>query len=209
MHSAPYSEIAVASVKLRLPNGELKVGSHMNPHQSVSPLPRCGWAKRPLDIQYHDREWGVPQHDDRVLFEFLILEGAQAGLSWSTILDKRHNYRRAFDNFNARKVARYDARRVRKLLADPGIVRNRLKIAAAIRNAKAFLAVQQEFGSFDAYIWRFVGGRPIRNARQTLKEIPARTPESDAMSKDLLAARIQIRRPDDLLRLHAGGRDGQ
>ena len=115
-----------------------------------------------------------------------ILEGAQAGLSWSTILEKRDNYRRAFDNFDARKVARYDARKVRKLLADAGIVRNRLKIAAAIQNAKAFLAVQKEFGSFDAYIWRFVGGRPIRNAWKTLKQIPARTPESDAMSKDLL-----------------------
>jgi DNA-3-methyladenine glycosylase I len=158
----------------------------MAPTNRLSPLPRCGWAKRPLDIQYHDREWGVPQHDDRVLFEFLILEGAQAGLSWSTILNKRQNYRRAFDNFNPRKVARYDARKVSRLLTDPGIVRNRLKIAAAIRNAKAFLAVQQEFGSFDAYIWRFVGGQPIRNTRQTLKEIPARTPESDAMSKDLL-----------------------
>ena len=129
----------------------------------------------------------MPQHDDRVLFEFLILEGAQAGLSWSTILEKRDNYRRAFDHFDARKVARYDARKVAKLLADAGIVRNRLKIAAAIQNAKAFLAVQKEFGSFDAYIWRFVGGRPIRNAWKTLKQIPARTPESDAMSKDLLA----------------------
>ena len=158
----------------------------MDPINRPSPLPRCGWAKRPLDIQYHDQEWGVPQHDDRILFEFLILEGAQAGLSWSTILDKRQNYRRAFDNFDARKVARYDARKVANLLADPGIVRNRLKIAAAIRNAEAFLAVQKEFGSFNAYIWRFVGGQPIRNARQTLKEIPARTPESDAMSKDLL-----------------------
>ena len=158
----------------------------MDPINRPSPLPRCGWAKRPLDIQYHDQEWGVPQHDDRVLFEFLILEGAQAGLSWSTILDKRQNYRRAFDNFDARKVARYDARKVANLLADPGIVRNRLKIAAAIRNAEAFLAVQKEFGSFNAYLWRFVGGQPIRNARQTLKEIPARTPESDAMSKDLL-----------------------
>ena len=158
----------------------------MDPINRPSPLPRCGWAKRPLDIQYHDQEWGVPQHDDRVLFEFLILEGAQAGLSWSTILDKRQNYRRAFDNFDARKVARYDARKVANLLADPGIVRNRLKIAAAIQNAKAFLAVQQECGSFNAYIWRFVGGQPIRNARQTLKEIPARTPESEAMSKDLL-----------------------
>ena len=158
----------------------------MDPINRPSPLPRCGWAKRPLDIQYHDQEWGVPQHDDRILFEFLILEGAQAGLSWSTILDKRQNYRRAFDNFDARKVARYDARKVANLLADPGIVRNRLKIAAAIRNAEAFLAVQKEFGSFNAYLWRFVGGQPIRNARQTLKEIPARTPESDAMSKDLL-----------------------
>jgi len=147
---------------------------------------RCAWAKRPLDILYHDQEWGVPQHDDRVLFEFLILEGAQAGLSWSTILEKRDDYRRAFDRFSVRKVARYDARKTRKLLADPGIVRNRLKIAAAIQNAKAFLAVQQEFGSFDAYIWRFVAGRPIENARQTLKEIPAQTAESEAMSKDLL-----------------------
>ena len=158
----------------------------MDPINRPSPLPRCGWAKRPLDIQYHDQEWGVPQHDDRVLFEFLILEGAQAGLSWSTILDKRQNYRRAFDNFDARKVARYDARKITNLLTDPDIVRNRLKIAAAIRNAEAFLAVQKEFGSFNAYIWRFVGGQPIRNARQTLKEIPARTPESEAMSKDLL-----------------------
>jgi DNA-3-methyladenine glycosylase I len=149
-------------------------------------MPRCPWAKNPLGIQYHDREWGVPQHDDRVLFEFLVLEGAQAGLSWSTILQKRDHYRRVFDNFDARKVARYDARKVKKLLADAGIVRNRLKIAAAIQNANAFLAVQKEFGSFDAYIWRFVGGCPVRNAWQTLKQIPARTPESDAMSKDLL-----------------------
>ncbi len=139
-----------------------------------------------LSIEYHDREWGVPQHDDRVLFEFLILEGAQAGLSWSTILEKRDNYRRAFNRFDARKVARYDARKIWKLLTDPGIVRNRLKITAAIQNAKAFLAVQKEFGSFDAYIWRFVGSRPIRHAWKTLKDIPARTPESDAMSKDLL-----------------------
>ena len=158
----------------------------MDPTNRLSPLPRCAWAKRPLDIQYHDQEWGVPQHDDRVLFEFLVLEGAQAGLSWSTILNKRNNYRRAFDNFDARKVARYDARKISKLLADPGIVRNRLKISAAIQNAKSFLAVQKEFGNFDTYIWRFVGGRPIRNARQSLKEIPARTPESDAMSRDLL-----------------------
>ena len=128
----------------------------------------------------------MPRHNDRALFEFLILEGAQAGLSWSTILDKRPNYRRAFDHFDARKVARYNARKVRTLLADPGIVRNRLKLAAAIQNAKAFLAVQKEFGSFDAYIWRFVGGQPRRNAWQALKQVPARTPESDAMSKDLL-----------------------
>jgi DNA-3-methyladenine glycosylase I len=158
----------------------------MDPINRLSPLPRCGWAKRPLDIQYHDREWGVPQHDDRVLFEFLVLEGAQAGLSWSTILEKRHNFRRAFDNFNARKVARFDARKAKKLLGDAGIVRNRLKIAAATQNAKAFLVVQREFGSFDAYIWRFVGGRPVRHARRSLKEIPTRTPESDAMSQDLL-----------------------
>lgn len=147
---------------------------------------RCAWPKTELDIAYHDKEWGVPVHDDRLLFEFLILEGAQAGLSWSTILKKRENYRRAFDNFDAGKIARYDARKVRKLLADAGIVRNRLKIAAAIQNAKAFLAVQREFGSFDAYLWQFVGGQPIQNRRKSLQEVPARTPESDAMSKDLL-----------------------
>jgi len=149
-------------------------------------IQRCPWAQTPLGIQYHDREWGVPQHDDRVLFEFLVLEGAQAGLSWSTILEKRAHYRRVFDNFDARKVARYDARKVRQLLADPGIARNRLKVAAAIHNAKAFLAVQKEFGSFDGYLWRFVGGRPIRNAWKTLKQVPARTPASDALSRDLL-----------------------
>lgn len=158
----------------------------MNPTRTSTPRPRCPWAKTALGIQYHDREWGVPQHDDRVLFEFLVLEGAQAGLSWSTILEKRGNYRREFDHFDARKVARYDARKVRTLLADAGIVRNRLKVAAAIQNAKAFLAVQKELGSFDAYVWSFVGGRPIRNGWKTLKQIPARTPESEAMSKDLL-----------------------
>src|SRR5438093_4537565 len=142
---------------------------------------RCPWATTDPMIAYHDHEWGVPVHDDRKLFEFLILEGAQAGLSWSTILNKRNNYRRAFDNFDARKIAKYDARKVKKLLADPGLVRNRLKIAAAIQNASAFLAVQREFGSFDAYIWRFVGGRPIQNHRHPLKGIPARTSESDAM----------------------------
>ena len=158
----------------------------MNPAAPVNPLPRCPWAKRALDIQYHDREWGVPQHDDRVLFEFLVLEGAQAGLSWSTILEKRKHYRRAFDRFNARKVAGYGARKVRQLLGDAGIVRNRLKVAAAIQNAKAFLAVQEELGSFDTYIWRFVGGSPIRNAWKSFQQIPAKTAESQAMSKDLL-----------------------
>src|SRR5438093_9712271 len=147
---------------------------------------RCPWATTDPMSAYHDPEWGVPLHDDRNLFEFLILEGAQAGLSWSTILNKRNNYRRAFDNFDARKVAKYDARKVKKLLADSGLVRNRLKIAAAIQNASAFLAVQREFGSFDAYLWRFVGGRPIRNQWKSLKQIPARTPESDALSQDLL-----------------------
>ena len=149
-------------------------------------VPRCPWARRPLDILYHDQEWGVPRHDDRVLFEFLILEGAQAGLSWSTILEKRRNYRSAFDRFDARKVARYDARKLKALLGDSGIVRNRLKIAAAVRNARAFLAVQEEFGSFDAYIWRFVGGRPVRNAWKTHRQIPAQTPGSESMSRDLL-----------------------
>lgn len=158
----------------------------MKAASSSSSPPRCAWAQTPLSILYHDGEWGVPQHDDRVLFEFLVLEGAQAGLSWSTILEKRNNYRRVFDRFDARKVARYDARKVRELLADPGIVRNRLKVAAAIQNAKAFLGVQKDFGSFDAYTWQFVGGQPVRNAWRTLKQIPSRTPASDAMSKDLL-----------------------
>ena len=149
-------------------------------------MQRCAWPTKELDIIYHDTEWGVPVHDDRVLFEFLILEGAQAGLSWSTILNKRENYRRAFDNFNARKIARYDPAKVKSLLADAGIVRNRLKVASTILNAQAFLAVQQEFGSFDKYIWSFVGGKPIQNRRKSLKEFVARTPESDAMSADLL-----------------------
>ncbi len=136
-------------------------------------------------IAYHDQEWGVPVHDDRLLFEFLVLEGAQAGLSWSTILNKRLNYRAAFDGFDPRKVARYDDRKVAALLADAGIIRNRLKIAAAIQNAHAFLTVQKECGSFDSFIWRFTGGRPVRNRWRDLKEVPARTPESDAMSKEL------------------------
>jgi len=147
---------------------------------------RCFWAQSDAMIVYHDQEWGIPVHDDRLLFEFLILEGAQAGLSWSTILNKRDNYRRAFDHFDPRKVAKYDARKTKKLLADAGIVRNRLKIKSTIENAKAFLAIQKEFGTFDAYIWKFVGGKPIQNRWETHKQIPARTSESDAMSKDLV-----------------------
>ncbi len=147
---------------------------------------RCPWCLGSAAyIAYHDDEWGAPVHDERMLFELLILEGAQAGLSWSTILHKRDNYRKAFDDFDARKIARYSAAKVARLMADAGIVRNRLKIAAAIQNAKAFLAVQKEFGSFDAYIWRWVGGKPMRHARRSLKQVPARTDESDAMSKDL------------------------
>jgi DNA-3-methyladenine glycosylase I len=146
---------------------------------------RCTWASNELSIPYHDREWGVPQHDDRILFEFLILEGAQAGLSWDTILQKRENYRAALDGFDAKKIARYDRRKAQRLLRDEGIVRNRLKIASAVRNARAFLAVQEEFGSFDRYIWQFVGGKPLVNSRRLGKKIPARTSQSDAMSKDL------------------------
>jgi len=147
-------------------------------------MKRCGWARTELAIDYHDREWGVPQHDDPTLFEFLILEGAQAGLSWETILRKRENYRRAFDHFDARTVAHYDRRKVNELLANPGIIRNRLKITAAIENARLFLAVQEEFGSFDAYVWQFVNGRPIKNKWKS-PGVPTHTIESDAMSKDL------------------------
>jgi DNA-3-methyladenine glycosylase I len=148
---------------------------------------RCDWAKptNPLYVTYHDDEWGVPAHDDRHLFEMLVLEGAQAGLAWETILNKRESYRRAFDAFDVRRVARYDARKVATLLGDAGIVRNRLKVASAITNANAFLVVQKEFGSFDAYLWRFVAGAPIQNTRRTLRDIPPRTAESDALSKDL------------------------
>ena len=146
---------------------------------------RCGWARNDLAILYHDKEWGVPVHDDRLLFEFLILEGAQAGLSWDTILRKRENYRAAFDGFDAKKVARYDRRKMQALLRNDGIVRNRLKIAASARNARAFLEVRREFGSFDRYIWQFVGGSPRVNAVRSMKDVPARTTESDAMSKDL------------------------
>ncbi len=145
----------------------------------------CPWATTPLYRAYHDTEWGVPQHDDRILFEFLVLEGAQAGLSWITILNKREHYRRAFDGFDVEKVARYDARKLARLLADPGIVRNRLKLASAVKNARAFLAVREEFGSFDRYVWRFVDGRAVINRWRTIREIPARTSGSDALSRDL------------------------
>lgn len=154
----------------------------LNPKAGVV---RCEWARNQLAIEYHDREWGVPQHDDRVLFEFLVLEGAQAGLSWDTILRKRDNYRAAFSGFVPEAVAGYGSRDIRRLLQNPGIVRNRLKIDSAIQNAKSFLAVQKEFGTFDRYIWQFVGGRPRANAWRALKQVPARTPASDAMSKDL------------------------
>ncbi len=152
---------------------------------STESLQRCFWASNPLNIRYHDEEWGVPVHDDRRLFEFLILEGAQAGLSWDTILKKREAYRAAFDQFDAEKIARYRAPRIAKLLANPGIVRNRLKVAAAVTNAKAFLEVQNEFGTFDAYLWQFVGGKPLVNKRRGRGDVPASTLESDAMSKDL------------------------
>ena len=146
---------------------------------------RCDWAKNELAILYHDREWGVPQHDDRVLFEFLVLEGAQAGLSWDTILRKRENYRAAFDNFNARKISRYNQRKLDSLMRNEGIVRNRLKILSAVKNAKAFLEVQAEFGSFDRYLWQFVGGKPRVNALKSLGQLQSHTAESDALSKDL------------------------
>jgi DNA-3-methyladenine glycosylase I len=153
----------------------------------VSNVTRCAWASTPLGIAYHDEEWGVPVHDDVRFFEFLILEGAQAGLSWETILRKRDAYRKAFDGFDPARVARYTPARVEKLLQDPGIVRNRLKVQSAIGNAKAYLQVQREFGSFDAYVWRFVGGAPVVNSRRALADVPARTAESDALSRDLLA----------------------
>jgi DNA-3-methyladenine glycosylase I len=146
---------------------------------------RCSWARNELAIRYHDEEWGKPVHDDRLLFEFLILEGAQAGLSWDTILQKRDNYRKAFDRFDPGKVANYKATKISKLMTDAGIVRNRLKIASAVRNAKAFLKAQQEFSSFDKYIWRFVAGKPKVNRFRLGNSLPASTPESDAMSKDL------------------------
>jgi DNA-3-methyladenine glycosylase I len=146
---------------------------------------RCEWARTELLTAYHDEEWGVPVHDDRDLFEFLVLEGMQAGLSWETILKKRDNYRAAFDNFDAPAVAAYKQRRISTLLQNPGIIRNRLKVGSVIQNAQSFLSVQQEFGSFDAYVWRFVDGTPTQNKWESLREVPARTPESDALSEDL------------------------
>ena len=146
---------------------------------------RCSWARTDLSIAYHDQEWGVPQHRDRVLFEFLILEGAQAGLSWETILRKRDNYREAFDNFDVKKIARYDARKVSQLLADPGIIRNRLKVASAIQNAKSFLQVQKEFGSFDAFVWAFVEDKPLRRKRG-VSQVPPSSAESETLSRELL-----------------------
>jgi len=151
----------------------------------TSTLVRCGWARSELSIEYHDKEWGVPAHDDRTLFEFLVLEGAQAGLSWETILKKRANYRAALDNFNLARIANYDGRRLNSLLQNPGIIRNRLKLASTVQNAKGFLKVQKEFGSFDEYVWQFVGGKPRQNDWRSLKQIPTSTPQSDVMSRDL------------------------
>jgi len=151
----------------------------------TSKLKRCEWPRNELAIKYHDEEWGVPLHDDDKLFEFLILEGAQAGLSWDTILRKRENYRKAFDKFDVNKVARYTDKRIEKLLQDEGIIRNRLKVASAVSNAKVFLNVQKEFGSFDKYIWAFIGGKPIVNKWKSISQIPATSPESDTISKDM------------------------
>jgi DNA-3-methyladenine glycosylase I len=149
------------------------------------PMTRCSWARSPLAVAYHDEEWGVPVRDDRTLFEFLILEGAQAGLSWETILAKREHYRRVFDAFDPEKVARYGAARKKRLLADPGIVRNRAKVDAAVLNAQRFIEVQEEFGSFARYVWAFVDGRPVQGRRRSLVDVPARTEASDALAKDL------------------------
>ena len=157
----------------------------MNSMGTMKEKLRCGWARSDLSIPYHDREWGVPLHDDRKLFEFIVLEGAQAGLSWETILKKRDNYRAAFDRFDPRKVARYDRRKVAALLRNPGIIRNRLKVESAVTNARAFLAVQKEFGSFDAYMWKFVGGTPRKNRWRTMQQIPPITRQAETFSKDL------------------------
>jgi DNA-3-methyladenine glycosylase I len=161
----------------------MKASRKMN--SAAKKIIRCGWATNDLNIPYHDREWGVPQHDDLVLFEFLVLEGAQAGLSWDTILKKRENYRAALDNFDVKKISRYTKRKLDLLMRDEGIIRNRLKILSTVKNAKAFLEVQSEFGSFDRYVWQFVGGKPLVNARKSLSGLPSSTAESDALSKDL------------------------
>jgi DNA-3-methyladenine glycosylase I len=171
-----------SQLHLLAPRGVLH---HNQTAKKMSSRVRCRWAKSDLMIRYHDDEWGVPLFDDRGLFEFLILEGAQAGLSWETILRKREAYRAAFDGFDAEVIARYDARKIRRLLADPGIVRNRLKVEGAVANARAFLAVQEEFGRFAGYIWQFVGGKPLVNRWTRPDQVPASTAESDAMSKDL------------------------
>ena len=153
--------------------------------EKIRRVKRCAWPSNPLAIDYHDREWGVPVRDDNTLFEFLILEGAQAGLSWDTVLAKREHYRKVFDGFDPRKVARYDAKKKAKLLADPGIIRNRLKVDSAVANAQAFLQVQKEFGSFAKYLWAFVGNKPLQGKRSGRGDVPARTEVSDALSKDL------------------------
>ena len=166
----------------------LGTATPQDPPVASAGVHRCGWCTRdPLYIAYHDNEWGVPSHDDRHLFEMLILEGAQAGLSWMTILRKRENYRRAFDGFDIGRVALYRPARIEKLMADPGIVRNRMKIESAVTNAKAVMAIREEFGSFDAFLWQFVGGQPIRNEWTTYRNAPAKTPQSDTLSKALLA----------------------
>jgi len=177
----PLGEAFFAEAKLRIPRAKLSLTIRPDPS-----LPRCGWAASdPLYLAYHDEEWGVPLHDDRRLFEMLILEGAQAGLSWITILKRREGYRRAFEGFDAERIARYGKRDVARLLADAGIIRNRAKVEAAIKNAQASLAVVEEAGSLDRFLWQFVGGKPKINRWRTLKEIPAETPESKAMSKEL------------------------
>jgi DNA-3-methyladenine glycosylase I len=167
-----------------MPDRKRAGGLALEPARAASHR-RCPWAQSDVMIRYYDEEWGVPVHEDRTLFEFLILEGAQAGLSWETVLRKRDRYREVFHQFDAEKISRYDSRKVRELLADPGIIRNRLKIAATISNAQAFLAVQREFGSFDSYLWQFTGGRTLQHARRGSKGVPAFTPVSDAMSKAL------------------------
>jgi len=167
-------------------SGLVEQPGHEQSNEAMNPPVRCSWARTPLGIAYHDAEWGVPVHDDRILFEFLTLEGAQAGLSWETILKKREAYRDAFLDFDPARVARFTPAQIQRLLQNAAIVRNRLKIESAVGNARAFLAVQQEFGSFDAYVWGFVKGAPLNSRRHSLKTIPARTAESDALSRDLL-----------------------